>query len=227
LHSINSWLVDFQKTKKFKSLYKKYFKNQPLVQRRVKHKYYTLGSGAISPYDEIIKTHAPAIGWDWELLASLIYQESHFNNDAIGWGGSFGLMQFMPETGALFGVDSTSGPEQNLEAGLKYINKLNKIWEQEIGDTLERIPFILASYNAGQGHVIDAKNLAAKHGGNPELWKDVSYYLLNKSKPKFYKDPVVKYGYCKGSIAYDYVEEILDRYHHYKNMTNHKHQKKK
>ena len=223
LKSINLWLIDFQKTRKFKSIYTKYFKNQHLVQRRVKDKYYTLESGVISPYDEMIKKYAPAINWDWELLAALIYQESHFNNEARGWGESFGLMQFMPVTGANFGVDTSSSSEQNIIAGTKYINRLNKIWEQEITDTLERIPFILASYNAGPGHVIDAKNLAEKYKKNPQSWKEVSFFLLNKSKPKYYKDPVVKHGYCKGFIAYDYVIEIMDRYHHYKNITEEAH----
>lgn len=219
LKSMNVWLTEFQKTRKFKSLYNKYFKNQHLVQGRSKHKYFTLLSGQISPYDELIKKYAPSINWDWELLAALIYQESHFNNDALGWGNSFGLMQFMPETGARFGVDINSSPEQNIVAGTKYIKRLNDIWKDEIKDTLERTPFILASYNAGPGHVIDAKKLAEKYGKNPLLWKDVSFFLLNKSKPKYYKDPVVTSGYCKGFITYDYANEIMERYHHYKNMT--------
>lgn len=219
LVSVNKWLGEFQKTKKFKSLLNKYFKNQHLVKNRVKHQYYTLSSGQISMYDELIKKHAPTIGWDWELLAALIYQESHFNNSARGWGDSFGLMQFMPETGARFGVDFSSGPEQNIIAGTKYIAKLNAIWKPEVEDKEERIKFILASYNAGPGHVIDAKNLAVKYGKNPKLWSDVGYFLLNKSKRKYYNDDVVKHGYYKGFIAYDYVNEIMDRYHHYKNIT--------
>lgn len=220
LVSMNQWLTEFQKTRKFKSLLNKYFKNQHLAKKRVNHQYYTLSSGEISFYDELIKKHAPTIGWDWELLAALIYQESHFNNAARGWGDSFGLMQFMPETGARFGVDFSSGPEQNIIAGTKYIARLNKILEPEVEDKEERIKFILASYNAGPGHIIDSKNLAAKYGKNPQLWSDVSYFLLNKSKRKYYNDDVVKHGYCKGFIAYDYVNEIMERYHHYKNMSN-------
>jgi membrane-bound lytic murein transglycosylase F len=216
--SINTWLEEFRKTKKFKMLYTKYFKNQKGYHKRVNHDYYTLTSGIISPYDELIKKHAPKINWDWELLASLIYQESHFNNNAIGWGESFGLMQFMPNTGAKYGVDTSSSAEANIIAGTKYIKRLNKIWEESVADTLERTKFILASYNVGPGHVIDAQNLAKKYNKNPALWEDVGYYLLHKSEPKYYKDNVVKHGYCKGYIAYDYVIEIMERYRHYKNM---------
>lgn len=216
--SINKWLEEFKKTKKFKMLYAKYYKNQKGYHKRVNHDYYTLTSGAISPYDELIKKHAPEINWDWELLASLIYQESHFNNNAIGWGESFGLMQFMPTTGAKYGVDTSSSAEANIIAGTKYIKRLNKIWEEIVPDTLERIKFILASYNVGPGHVIDAQNLAKKYKKNPTNWEDVSYYLLHKSEQKYYKDDVVKHGYCKGYIVYDYVNEIIERYQHYKNM---------
>jgi membrane-bound lytic murein transglycosylase F len=217
-NSINQWLIEFQQTKKFKLLYNKYFKNQKGFNKRVNHKYYTLTSGSISPYDETLKKHAPKTNWDWELIAALIYQESHFMNDVIGWGGSFGLMQFMPQTGARFGVDSSSSAEANIIAGTKYINRLNNIWEPQVPDSLERIKFILASYNVGPGHVIDAQKLAEKFGKNPTIWEDVSYYLLHKSEPKYYNDEVVKHGYCKGYIPYKYVNEIMERYEHYKNM---------
>ncbi|OFY92832.1 MAG: hypothetical protein A3K10_14530 [Bacteroidetes bacterium RIFCSPLOWO2_12_FULL_31_6] len=216
--SINKWLLEYQKTKNFKMLYNKYFNNQAAFNKRVHHKYYTLTSGSISPYDELIKKYAPKANWDWELLAALIYQESHFNNGAIGWGGAFGLMQFMPETGAKFGVDSSSSAEANIIAGTRYINNLNKIWEPLVTDSLERIKFILASYNVGPGHVLDAQKLAEKYEKNPILWEDVGYYLLHKSEPKYYNDEVVEFGYCKGFIVYDYVHEIIERYTHYKNM---------
>jgi membrane-bound lytic murein transglycosylase F len=166
----------------------------------------------------MIKRHAPKVNWDWELLTSLIYQESHFNNKAIGWGGAFGLMQFMPTTGAKFGVDSTSSAEANIIAGTKYIKRLNKMWISSVPDSLERIKFVLASYNVGPGHVQDAQRLAQKYSDNPAKWDDVGYYLLNKSKAEYYNDDVVKHGYCKGHITFKYVNEIMSRYEHYKNI---------
>lgn len=218
--SINQWLSEYQKTKKFKMLYSKYFKNQKGFNKRVNNEFYTLTSGSISPYDEAIKKHAPKINWDWELLASMIYQESHFNNSAKGWGGSFGLMQFMPVTGSKFGVNDSSSAEANIIAGTKYIKHLEKMWVSSVPDSLERIKFVLASYNVGPGHVKDAQRLARKYSDNPEVWKDVGYYLLHKSEPEYYKDDVVKHGYCKGYVTYNYVSEIISRYEHYKNMIN-------
>ncbi|MCO6501272.1 MAG: transporter substrate-binding domain-containing protein [Vicingus serpentipes] len=219
LLSMNSWLKKFQKTKKYKMLYAKYFKNQYAFNQRLKHSSYTLASGEISPYDLLFKKYAPKIQWDWELLAAMSYQESHFNNNARGWGGAFGLMQFMPQTGAKYGVDTLSGVEENIKAGIRYLRKLDKIWVEHVADPVERAKFVLASYNVGPGHVIDAKNLAKKYGKSSNSWKEVSYFLLYKSKPKYYKDKVVEHGYCKGYIVYDYVNEIMERYRHYKSAT--------
>ncbi|PCI96448.1 MAG: lytic transglycosylase F [Flavobacteriales bacterium] len=220
-NSINEWLIEFQKTKKFKLLYNKYFKNQSSFKKRINHKSYTLTSGAISPYDEILQKHAPKLGWDWELIAAMIYQESHFNNKARGWGDSFGLMQFMPKTGAKYGVDTTSSAHDNIVAGINYLKYLDNYWKPTISDSAQRIPFILASYNVGPGHLLDARRLAEKYGKDPFIWKDnVDFYLLNKSKAKYYKDELVRHGYCKGHITYKYVNEILIRYEHYKNIVD-------
>ncbi|NQX97636.1 MAG: transporter substrate-binding domain-containing protein [Flavobacteriales bacterium] len=219
-HSINEWLIEFQKTKKFKILYNKYFKNQKGFNQRIKHEYYTLTSGEISPFDEILQQQAKKINWDWELLAAMIYQESHFNNSARGWGNSFGLMQFMPKTGAQYGVDTNSTAQENIIAGVNYIKYLNKYWEPIIPDTTQRIRFVLASYNVGPGHLLDARRLAEKYGKDAFIWdNNVDFFLLNKSKAKYYKDEVVRHGYCKGFITYNYVNEIITRYEHYKNMS--------
>ena len=214
--SINNWLKAYQKTVAFKLLYKKYYDNRSQHAKRINDESFTLSSGQLTPYDETLKKYAPQIPWDWELMAALIYQESRFNNSALGWGNSFGVMQFMPVTGAKYGVDSTSSARENIKAGAKYIRYLSRMWEDKIADSTERVKYVLASYNVGPGHVFDAYRLAQKYNKNPQLWKEVSYFLKNKSKPKYYKDEVVKHGYCKGHITYKYVKEIMERYQHYK-----------
>ena len=88
-----------------------------------------------------------------------------------------------------------------------------------IEDSHERTKFILAAYNVGPGHIYDARNLAMKNGANPDIWDDnVDKFLLSKSDPEVYKDPIVKYGYCRGIETYNYVKDILERYQHYKNI---------
>jgi len=48
----------------------------------------------------------------------------------------------------------------------------------------------------------------------------VDRYLLSKSDPLYYNDPVVKYGYCRGTETYRYVKDIMERYEHYKNLVS-------
>lgn len=220
LVAINTWLDKFMNTKKFKHIYHKYFSNRHSFNKRLKSDYFTLESGKISPYDSLFKKYAPKCNWDWKLLAAMAYQESHFNNNARGWGGAFGLMQFMPSTGKKYGIDSTSSAEENLNAGVKFIKKLDGIFASSVPDSIERINFVLAAYNVGPGHVLDAQKLAKKYNKNPAVWKNnVDQFLLKKSSPKYYNDSVVKYGYCKGKITYNYVKSIFERYKHYSQLT--------
>lgn len=175
--------------------------------------------GKISPYDDMIRQFSTSINWDWRLLASLICQESHFDPTVVSHSGAYGLMQVMPYTGKNFGVDITSSPENNMMAGIRYINWLHSIFDPKIPDEKERINFILASYNAGPGHVMDAMKLAEKNGMNPQKWEgNVEIWLLKKSEPQYYNDTVVKNGYFNGTESVHFVSQILDRYKHYKNI---------
>jgi membrane-bound lytic murein transglycosylase F len=102
---------------------------------------------------------------------------------------------------------------------VEFLRWLDERLKNHIADPRERIKFVLASYNVGIGHVFDAMNLAEKYGKDPHKWENnVDYYLLHKSEPKYFNDPVVKYGYCRGEEPYNYVNEILERYEHYKNV---------
>ena len=86
-------------------------------------------------------------------------------------------------------------------------------------DDDERIKFILASYNVGYGHVLDARRLAEANGKDPNIWTDnVDYFLLNKSNPEYYNSELVKYGYCRGIETYNYVKEVIARYEMYKKV---------
>ncbi len=218
LESINSWLDAFKKTKRYRNIYNKYFKNSRSA-RIVQSEFYSINGGKVSEFDEIFKEKSKLLNWDWRLLASLVYQESNFDPSVVSWAGAFGLMQLMPTTAQRYGVDSLSPPLQNINAGVQYILWLNGILTDKISDPVERQKFVIASYNVGLGHILDARRLAKKNGKDPNVWNDnVDFYLLNKSDPTYYRDPVVKYGYCRGQETYKYVAEIFDRYNHYKNL---------
>jgi len=218
LDTINNWIDNFRYTTEYALIYNKYFRNGNST-RIVNSEYYANLSGKVSPYDKWIKEHSRTINWDWRLLASLIFQESRFKPNAVSWAGAYGLMQLMPGTGTHFGVNRNSSPDKQIEGGVKFIQWLDTRFSNEIKDESERIKFVLAAYNAGYGHISDARRLAEKYGLNPNKWdNNVDYFVLNKSNPQFYKDPDVYFGYCRGEETYNYVSSIIDRYEHYKNI---------
>lgn len=217
LDELNKWLVNFTQTRKYKTLYTKYFDSDKSATM-VESDFYAINTGKISPYDEYIRQYSERLDWDWRLMASLIYQESRFKNNLTSWAGAWGLMQLMPATARRFGVDTISSPREQIRAGSEFIVWLDNLFN-DIPDKNERIKFVLAGYNIGPGHIIDARNLAKKNGADPNIWdNNVARFLLSKADPKFYNDPVVKFGFCRGTETFNYVTEVLERYEHYKNI---------
>jgi Predicted soluble lytic transglycosylase fused to an ABC-type amino acid-binding protein len=218
LAELNKWIATYRSTGSYALLYAKYFRNSR-SETIVKSDYYYLNTGKISRWDEMIKSASIRINWDWRLLASLICQESRFDPDVESSVGAYGLMQIMPVTGKNYGIDITASPSDNIKAGTMYINRLQSLFESKITDPQERIKFILASYNAGPGHVLDAMKLAGKNGMDPEKWDgNVAVWLLKKSDPKYFTDSVVKNGYFRGTESVNFVTEVLERYDHYRNI---------
>lgn len=190
------------------------------VRRRAFSPMLNAAAGVISKYDHLFQRYAPSVRWDWRLLAAQCYQESMFDPQAESWAGARGLMQIMPATADQIGLarESICDPEQNVAAAARYLRILNAEF-QDIGNAAERRWFVLAGYNGGVRHIRDAMALARKHGGNPHRWADVSGYVLKLSTPQYYNDPVVKYGYMRGSETADYVESIKSRWAQYRSRT--------
>ena len=216
--ALNNWIATFKKSDSYALLYAKYFRNDR-SNKIFNSDYYSLGTGKVSPWDNIIKSFSDSLNWDWRLLASLIFQESRFDPTVKSLAGATGLMQIMPETGKNFGIDIMLSPENNIKAGVLFINYLQKFFSDRIPDSTERLKFVLAAYNAGAGNVVDAMKLAGKNGKNPLLWDDnVAVWLQKKSEPRYYNDPVVENGYCKGDESVNFVSQVLGRFSEYKNI---------
>lgn len=219
--TINTWLEKQQRTTDYYVVYNKYFKNLKRSANRSYSEFSSVSGSKLSPYDEEIKSAADKIGWDWLMLASLIYQESKFDPNAQSWAGAVGLMQLVENTAEEFGTSNRTDPNESLNAGSAYINWLQNNFSKTIADSTTRHKFVLGAYNVGIGHIQDAQRLTKKYGGDPNVWEDnVEKYLLLKSKRKYYTDEVVKYGYCRGSEPVNYVSEIMNRYEKYKQLVN-------
>lgn len=216
--AINAWASDKSGSHVYKALTKRYFElsKQPLTADLPPVK-----NGHISPYDDLFRKHAGNIGWDWQLIASVSYQESHFNPSVVSWAGAEGLMGIMPNTAKALGVTphELKDPDTGIRTGVECLRKFHQGFSK-ITDPQEKIKFTLASYNAGIGHVYDAQRLAQKYGKDPKVWEDnVAEYIRLKSDPEYYNDPVCKHGYLRGSETFNYVREVMQRYTYYKSKT--------
>lgn len=218
LAAINEWLKNLRQTPTFNVLFNKYFRNKRYFRQRASSDFFSLTGGKISRYDDLIQQYSAVLNWDWRLLAAQIYRESQFDPKAESWMGASGLMQLVPETAERLGVKDTSDPEQSISAGVRYLKWLYEFWD-EIPDSSEQLKFVLASYNAGQGHVRDAQRLAKKFGKDPHIWDDnVAFYLLKKTQEEYYTDEVVNFGYVRGGEPVNYVSEVLQLYENYKQL---------
>jgi membrane-bound lytic murein transglycosylase F len=216
LNAVNQWLAHFKNSRQYAILYDKYYKSK-LLQIRIDNKHFANRTGIISEYDELFKKYSSEIRWDWRLLASLVYQESKFDPEARSKVGAYGLMQMMPTTMEDYGVDTCASPERHIAAGVKYIKYLDRLLADFIPDENERIKFVLAAYNIGPGHILDAQRLADKFGKNSAVWEDnVDSCLLRKIDPVYYTDPEVHCGRCRGKETYAFVTQVMKRYGHYR-----------
>lgn len=214
---VDAWLKESKRTGVFNVIYNKYFKNPRTMMARIASDYHSLSGNKLSPFDDQLKKGAEEIGWDWRLIASMVYQESNFDPKVESWAGAVGLMQIMPETGIYFGVENLTDPTQNIKVGIRFLKFLDKQWAKTVSDPQERMKFVLASYNVGLSHVIDAQKLTQKYGKDPARWEgNVEEFLLKKSDPKYYRDPIVVVGYCRCVGPVNYVKQVLQRYDEYK-----------
>lgn len=211
----NKWHQENMTSPAYQASTKRYFE----ISKAMPHtSILSVRDGKISHFDNLFKKYAKEIGWDWRLLASLAYTESNFDTTAVSWAGAKGLMQLMPATARAMGIPpgKEQNPEESIKAAIKYIASTNKSLKM-IPDEKERINFILASYNAGLGHIYDAMALAEKYGKNKFVWKDnVENFILLKSNEEYFSDPVCKNGYFRGIETYNFVREINQRHEFYR-----------
>ncbi len=196
----------------YNMLYNRYFKNKKQIADAKSTARFDK-SGALSPYDSLMQKAAKAREFDWRLIAAQTYQESEFDPEAKSWVGALGLMQLMPVTAKEMGVANRKDPWQNILGGTGYMRKMLGRFDESI-PYRERYFFALASYNAGYGHVLDARRLARHLGYNDSIWfNNVEKAMLLLAKPKYASK--AKYGYCRGSEPVTYVKNIDRLYAHY------------
>ena len=167
----------------------------------------------ISPFDHLIEHHAKAEGFDWRLIAALIFEESRFQPASRSDRGAYGLMQVRPIAAQAVGAERFEAPWDNVQTGVRYLRQLDGLFREARGR--DRLRLVLAAYNVGPGHVRDAQLLARRFGYDPNRWEGNIALML-----PLLEDPTLceflPNGYAKGQQALRYVQRILDRFQRYK-----------
>ena len=213
--SVTEYFHSLHRTAFFNSLKDKYFAQERRYSRYKSEYVRFRQSGELSQYDVLIRHYANNAELDWTLVAAQVYQESRFNHRARSWAGARGLMQLMPRTARQLGVRNSYSVRQNLRGGTRYLAQ--QIARFDTLDQREALAFGLAAYNAGFGHVLDARELARREGLNPNVWTgnvEVTMELL--AYERYYRQ--VTYGYCRGSETVNYVSSIMKRWQVYRTM---------
>lgn len=219
--NFSAWYEKHHKSRDFQYIVKKYEDHSAFMKERLRFELPLIRKGVISHYDSIIQRHARTHRFDWKLIAAIIHQESRFRPNIVSPVGAYGLMQLMPSVAQTYHINfkKLSSPDLNIGTGTKYFRWIYNHFDKPEYTNEDKIKFSLAAYNAGIGHIIDAKALATKYSLNPYVWdENVEDMLLKKGTKKYYSDPVVKFGHCRGFETQVYVRNIMQYYEHYQNF---------
>ena len=192
----------------FNVTYNKYFKETKRILDHQRERLRT--ADQLSPYDPVVRKYAAPADRDWRMVVAQMYQESQFNPRATSFAGARGLMQVLPRTAKELGISNLYEPDNAIRAGVSYMQWLEERFPRRL-DFDQKIYFTLAAYNAGTGHVRDARKLAQRLGKNPDLWfGHVEEAMLLLSKPEYYRK--ARFGYVRGKEPVNYVRSIRNRY---------------
>ena len=208
LYRINCFFKIIKQNGKFNEIYNKYYANIDDFDYVDLRAYHRRIKSRLPRYKEIIMEAADYHDFDWRLIAAQIYQESHFNPKARSHAGARGLMQLTTSTARSLGVKDILNPEQNINAGVQHLRTLYNYFEKAEG--LDRLFIALAAYNVGQGHILDARNIAREMNLDPNKWSSLSITLPLLSYQKYYRKAT--YGYCRGTEPIEYIKKIMIYY---------------
>ena len=146
----------------------------------------------IAPYEELLRQSAEKLGWDWRLLASVIYHESRFNNDVQSTKGATGLMQIHSTR---YSEDTLRIPAVNLSIGTNYLKMLDQMFDA--AGPVDGLQFTLAAFNMGDGKMRRLIAKADSTGLDATRWEEVSTLLP------------------KGHHTVSYVDKVLETFDQY------------
>jgi membrane-bound lytic murein transglycosylase F len=194
-----------------KIYYDRYFRSRRAAKTTADFEFRADQNGKLSPFDDIFRREAKRVGLDWRLLAAIAFTESRFDPVAKSAWGAVGLMQVLPSSALSVGVAHPEDPAQNIRAGASYFKWLIDRFDEPGLEPRQRIRFALAAYNAGLGHIADARLLAEKTHRNPNVWfGNVENALRLKIDRRWHE--LTRFGYCRAEESIRYVSLVQSSY---------------
>jgi len=202
-----AWLNDFNQQGKMTQLKDHYYSYVLFFDYYNTKMFYKRLKTRLPKYKKYFKEAENRYTIPWTLLASVSYQESHWNPKAKSFTGVRGLMMLTRNTAKLLGVKNRLDPKESIIGGTRHLDQMMKFIPKEV-EGENRLKYALAAYNVGFGHIQDARKLAKKLGLNPNVWSDLKIVLPLLSQKRYYK--TLKYGYARGAEPVKYVEAIYN-----------------
>ena len=210
VRTINRWISYYTSTPEYSQMEDRFFLHRTINPTK------RAANGAqaktISPYDELLKKYAKELGWDWRMLAAVIYQESKFSINSRSHRGAQGLMQVMPQTARYYGVNDLLDPAQNIKVGTSHLKRLQKLYLKHNLEHMELVKFTLAAYNAGEGRVADCRNFAAKQEVDNNRWDEIVKIIPLMREDSILEEECVKLGKFQGYETITYVDNVMRLY---------------
>ena len=208
LSKMNQFLDHCRETGRFAEIYNRYYAEVEIFDYTDLSAFHERIDIRLPQYLPAIRQAAQKHGFDWRWIAAQIYQESHFDPRARSPAGARGLMQLTGRTGRAMGVKDPYHPVQSIRGGVRYLKQLYDFYDKARGR--DRLFIALAAYNVGQGHILDARNLARDRGLDPDQWESLAETLPLLSRRQYYAN--AEYGYCRGTEPVRYVRQITVYY---------------
>jgi membrane-bound lytic murein transglycosylase F len=194
-------------------LRQRYFQEGPQIAQYYNPEWQYQTMGIISPYDEVIKSVSDSLNVDWLMITAMIAQESEFNPNSKSWAGAVGLMQVIPRFVDVK-YEELYDPVINIKQGVSIFK--DHMDHYSYLDSTNQVAFALATYNAGMGHVADARRLAIDQNKDPNEWENIADALLKLMQRNYYQQ--ARHGFARGIETVQYVDEIMNRYRTYETI---------
>jgi membrane-bound lytic murein transglycosylase F len=208
LKKANEFFRKIRKESTFGRIYERYYAGLDIFDYVDLKRYHARIKTRLPKYKELIQEAARKCGFDWRLIAAVVYQESHFDPKATSQTGVEGMMQLTQKTAEEMDVVNRCDPKQSIMGGVRYLKMLYDKYSD--AKKPDRLYIALASFNVGRGHILDARSIARERGLDPNSWSALKSVLPDLRHPKYYTKTL--YGYCRGTEPVRYVNRILIYY---------------